>query len=220
MKEIKNLIWKDIKLELRQKHSINTMLLYMIGTVFLAYISFMLKINQMEPITWNTLFWIILLFSAVNSTTNSFNKENSGRQMYYYQLANPSAIILAKIIFNFILLLSLSLIGFIMYLAFLGNPVQDLKVYLLAILLGSLGFSSTLTLIAGIASKTNNSSGIMAILSLPVLLPLINMLIKLSKNAMDGLEFSSSYNEIMTIFGIDLIVVTLSYLLFPYLWKS
>lgn len=220
MKEIKNLIWKDIKLELRQKHSINTMLLYMIGTVFLAYISFMLKINQMEPITWNTLFWIILLFSAVNSTTNSFNKENSGRQMYYYQLANPSAIILAKIIFNFILLLSLSLIGFMMYMAFLGNPVQDIKVYLLAILLGSLGFSSTLTLIAGIASKTNNSSGIMAILSLPVLLPLINMLIKLSKNAMDGLEFSSSYNEIMTIFGIDLIVVTLSYLLFPYLWKS
>lgn len=220
MKEVGSLIWKDIKLELRNKHTINTMLLYMVGTIFLAYISFMLRISQLEPITWNTLFWIILLFSAVNSTTNSFIKESSGRQLYYYQLAKPGSIIIAKIVFNFILLVSLSLIGFLMYMAFLGNPVQDLKVYLLSIVLGALGFSSSLTLIAGIAAQTTNSSSVMAVLSLPVMLPLINMLIKLSKNAMDGLEISSSYNEIMTIFGIDLIVITLSYLLFPYLWKS
>ena len=98
--------------------------------------------------------------------------------------------------------------------------MQDYRVYLLAIVLGSLGFSASLTLLAGIASKTDNSSGIMAVLSLPVLLPLINMLIKLSKNAIDGLDVSASYDEILTIFGIDLIVIALSYLLFPYLWKS
>jgi heme exporter protein B len=220
MKEIKNLIWKDIKLELRQQHTINTMLLYMVSTVFLCYFSFMLRISSLEPITWNTLFWIILLFSAVNSATNSFRKESSGRHLYYYQLAKPSSIILAKILFNFVLLLTLSLVGFLLYLAFLGDHVQDYRIYLLSIVLGSLGFSASLTLLAGIASKTDNSSGIMAVLSLPVLLPLINMLIKLSKNAIDGLEISASYDEILTIFGIDLIVIALSYLLFPYLWKS
>ncbi|MCD8539399.1 MAG: ABC transporter permease, partial [Leadbetterella sp.] len=146
--------------------------------------------------------------------------ETSARHLYYYQLAGPGAIILAKIIFNFLLLLGLSLLGFVLYLALLGNHVSDYKVYLLALVLGSLGFSSSLTLLAGIASKTDNSSGVLAVLSLPVLLPLINMLIKLSKNAMDGLDFSASYDEIMTIFGIDLIVIALSYLLFPYLWKS
>lgn len=220
MKEIKTLIWKDITLELRQQHTINTMILFMVSTIFLCYISFMLKVTVLEKITWNTLFWIILLFSAVNSTTNSFRKENSGRHLYYLQLARPDAIILSKIAFNFMLLLCLSLVGFALYMLFLGNHVQDYFIYILSIVLGSLGFSATLTLLAGIASKTDNSAGIMAVLSFPILLPLISLLIRLSKNAIDGLERSASYDEILTICGIDLIVIALSYLLFPYLWKS
>ncbi|ADQ16511.1 heme exporter protein CcmB [Leadbetterella byssophila] len=220
MKEIRDLIWKDIKLELRQQSTLNTMVLFMVCTIFLCYISFMLKIQVLESITWNTLFWIILVFSAVNSAGNSFRKESTGRQLYYYQLAKPESIIMAKIIFNFLLLLVLSLLGFALYLALLGNPVQDFGMYFLSLILGSLGFSASLTLLAGIASKTDNASGILAVLSFPVLLPLINMLIRLSKNAMDGLDVSASYDEILTIFGIDLIVIALSYLLFPYLWKS
>ncbi len=196
------------------------MVLFMVCTIFLCYISFMLKIQVLESITWNTLFWIILVFSAVNSAGNSFRKESTGRQLYYYQLAKPESIIMAKIIFNFLLLLVLSLLGFALYLALLGNPVQDFGMYFLSLILGSLGFSASLTLLAGIASKTDNASGILAVLSFPVLLPLINMLIRLSKNAMDGLDVSASYDEILTIFGIDLIVIALSYLLFPYLWKS
>jgi heme exporter protein B len=220
MKEIRDLIWKDIKLELRQQSTLNTMVLFMVCTIFLCYISFMLKIQVLESITWNTLFWIILVFSAVNSAGNSFRKESTGRQLYYYQLAKPESIIMAKIIFNFLLLLVLSLLGFALYLVLLGNPVQDFGMYFLSLILGSLGFSASLTLLAGIASKTDNASGILAVLSFPVLLPLINMLIRLSKNAMDGLDVSASYDEILTIFGIDLIVIALSYLLFPYLWKS
>ena len=220
MNEIKRLIWKDIKLELRQQNTISTIVMFMVSTLFLCYISLMLRTNVLEALTWNTLFWIILLFSAVNSAGNSFRKETAGRHLYYYQLAGPGALILAKILFNFLLLLVLSVLGFGLYLALLGNYVQDYGIYLLALMLGSLGFSSTLTLLAGIASKTDNAPGVLAVLSMPVLLPLINMLIKLSKNAMDGLAFSASYDEILTIFGIDLIVIALSYLLFPYLWKS
>lgn len=220
MREIRHLIWKDIKLELRQKSTINTMVLFMVSTIFLCYISFMLKIQSLEGITWNTLFWIILVFSAVNSAGNSFRKESTGRQLYYYQLASPGAIIMAKIIFNFLLLLFLSVLGFGLYMALLGNHVLDYQMYFLSLFLGALGFSASLTLLAGIAAKSDNSAGILAVLSFPVLLPLLNMLIKLSKNAMDGLHVSASYDEILTIFGIDLIVIALSYLLFPYLWKS
>lgn len=51
MKEIKNLIWKDIKLELRQQNTINTMVLFMVSTIFLCYISFMLRTNSLEGLT-------------------------------------------------------------------------------------------------------------------------------------------------------------------------
>ncbi len=220
MQEIQALIEKELKLEWRQRFALNGMLLYVISTVFVCYMSFKLKVNEIEPITWNTLFWIILLFTAVNSITKSFTQERASRQLYYYSIASPQAIIISKILYNTVLLLLLSLIGFLIYSVMMGNPIADLKLYLIGIALGAIGFSSTLTMIAGIASKAENTSTLMAVLSFPIILPMLLMLIRLSKNAMDGLNWSSSYDEIFTLIGIDAIVLALSYLLFPFLWRS
>lgn len=220
MQELKALIEKEIRLEWRQRYALNGMLLYIISTVFVCYMSFKLKVNDIEPITWNTLFWIILLFTAVNSITKSFTQERAGRQLYYYTLASPQGIILSKIIYNIVLLLALSLVGFFIYAVMMGNPVQNIGMYLTAIILGAVGFSATLTMVAGIASKAENTSTLMAVLSFPIILPMLLMLIRLSKNAMDGLEWNTSYDEILTLLGIDGIVIALSYLLFPFLWRS
>ena len=220
MQELKALIKKEIMLEWRQRYAFNGMILYIVSTVFVCYTSFALKVKGIEPITWNTLFWIILLFTAVNSVTKSFTQERAGRQLYYYTLASPQGIILSKIIYNIALLLVLSLIGFGVYAGMMGNPVQNIGMYLTGIILGAIGFSATLTMVAGIASKAENTSTLMAILSFPIILPMLLMLIRLSKNAMDGLEWNTSYDEILTLLGIDAIVIALSYLLFPFLWRS
>lgn len=220
MQELKALIEKEIRLEWRQRYALNGMILYIVSTVFVCYISFALKTKGMEPITWNTLLWIILLFTAVNSITKSFTQERAGRQLYYYTLASPQGIIISKIIYNIVLLLALSLIGLFIYIVFLGNPVQNLLMYLTAVVLGAIGFSSTLTMVAGIASKAENTSTLMAVLSFPIILPMLSMLIRLSKNAMDGLEWNTSYDEILILLAIDAIVITISYLLFPFLWRS
>lgn len=220
MKNIVHLIQKEFLLEWRQKYALNGMILYVISTVFICYMSFKLKVNSIEPITWNTLFWIILLFAAVNSITKSFTQEREGRHLYYYTLVDPESIILSKIIYNTLLMLFLGLVAFTIYLVMMGNPVQDIPLFVLAIVLGSIGFSTSLTLIAGIASKAENTSSIMAVLSFPTILPMLLMLIRLSKNAMDGLEINTCYDELLTLGGIDIIVIVLSYILFPYLWKS
>jgi heme exporter protein B len=61
---------------------------------------------------------------------------------------------------------------------------------------------------------------LMAVLSFPVIIPLLMLLIKLSKNAMDGLDRSVSYDEIGVLVLINIIVVSVSLLLFPYLWRD
>ncbi len=220
MKEISTLIWKEITLEWRQRYALSGMLLYVISTVFVCYLSFSLKRNFLTPIVWNTLFWIILLFTAVNAIAKSFAQERYGRLLYYYTLASPQAIIISKIVYNSGLMLVLAGIGFGFYVFVMGNPVADLGYYLLSIGLGALGFASVLTMVAGIASKAENSSTLMAVLSFPIILPMLLMTIRLAKNALDGLDRSVSTDEISTLLAIDAIVIVLSYLLFPYLWRS
>ena len=216
--EVKALFLKEVMLEWRQKYAFNSILVYIVSTVFVCYLSFNLRLP--DAITWNALFWIILLFAAVNGISKSFQQEREGRIYFYYQLASPEAIIIAKILYNACFMIVISLTGLLIFSLVLGNPVQDNLLFMLNIVLGSVGFSATLTMISGIASKADNNGSLMAIMGLPVVLPLLLMLIKVSKNAMDGLARSASINEFISITAIITIVITVSVMLFPYLWRS
>lgn len=220
LNEIKTLIIKDLQLEWRLKYAINGMLLYVVSTIYICYLSFRMKSSEINAITWNTLFWIIILFTAITAIAKSFVQEREGRLLYLYSLVSAESIIISKIIYNTILLLVLSLIGFGFYSIIMGNPVADNSMYFFAIVLGAVGFSSTLTLVAGIAAKSENSAMLMAILSFPIVIPLILIILKITKNALDGLDRSTSYDEILLLGSIDAIVMVLSVILFPYLWRS
>jgi heme exporter protein B len=87
-------------------------------------------------------------------------------------------------------------------------------------LLGSLSFSTVFTMISAIASKAGNNGTLMAILSFPVIIPIILLLIRLSKSAMDGIERSLSYGNMGVLLAINVIVVATSLLLFPFLWRD
>lgn len=217
---IRVLLWKEIQLEWRQRYALNGMVLYIVSTVFICYLHFNLNQNLLNPVVWNTLFWIILMFTAVNAIGKSFAQDSEGRILYYYTLTSPVAIISSKVIYNSLLMTLLTLSGFAVYQAALGNPVQDLGMYLLALVLGSVGFASVLTMISAIAAKAGNNGMLMAVLSFPMVIPLLLMAVKFSKNAMDGLDRSVSLDEIAVLLAIDVLVVALSLILFPYLWKS
>ena len=216
MKSILYLIKKEITIELRQKYAISGIILYVFATVFIVYLS----LRQVSPMLWNPLYWIIVLFASINALVKSFTQENSDRALYYYTLAHPTAIILSKIIYNFILLFTLSMLTYGVFSVVAGHPVQDVDLFILTILLGSLGFSITLTFISAIAAKANNSATLLAILGFPVIIPILITLIKLSATALDLLEDSSNWRDIVNLLAIDVILVALIFVLFPFLWRD
>ncbi len=215
-KQVKSLLYKEILLEWRSKYAFNGILLYVLSTVFVCYLSF----KTTPPLVWNALFWIILLFTAINAIAKSFMQESKGRLLYFYTLASPHAIIISKIIYNIILMILMAFIALIAYSVVFTNEIGDIWLYLLAVLLGSISFSTVFTMISAIASKAGNNGTLMAILSFPVIIPLLMLIIKLSKNAMDGLDQSVSYDEIGVLCVINVIVIVISLLLFPYLWRD
>jgi heme exporter protein B len=117
-------------------------------------------------------------------------------------------------------LICLALVGFWFYGLVLGNPVQNQGLFIVNIMLGSIGMATTLSLVSSIAARAQNNQTLVAILGLPLLIPVLLMSIKISKNALDGLPWSSSYNELAVIGSIDAIVCSLAIILFPYIWRS
>ncbi len=215
---------KEVVLEWRSKYAFNGVLLYVVSTVFICYISFNLTpgFNKSEgyKVVWNVLFWIIILFASVNAIAKSFMQESKSRLLYYYSIASPHAIILSKTIYNILLMSLLSILALVVYSVFFTNTIGDPLFYFLVVILGSLSFSTVFTMISAIASKAGNNGTLMAILSFPVIIPVILVLIRLSKNAMDGLERSLSYGDIGVLCAINAIVIATALLLFPYLWRD
>src|SRR6201996_6535633 len=110
-----DLFKKEIMLEWRSKYAFNGVLLYVVSTVFICYISFNLtpgfKGSSGCSEVWNVLFWIIMLFASVNAIAKSFMQESKSRLLYYYPIASPQAIILSKTIYNILLMSMLSILA-------------------------------------------------------------------------------------------------------------
>lgn len=220
MQNLKHLFLKELTLELRRKSVISGLLLYLFSTAFICYLTFSLKQNQITPLVWSALFWITILFTVINTVAKSFIGEKRGRDIYYYSIASPEAIIISKVIYNFLLTILLSFTGFFLFVVLLNNPVLDVGLFSLVIVLGAMGFSASLTLLSGIAAKANNSHILMSVLSFPIIISVLLITIKVTKNCIDGLDRSVSTNDLLTLLAINCLVTAASYLLFPYIWRS
>jgi heme exporter protein B len=217
---VKILIAKEFTLELRRKSVISGLALYLFSLIFICYLTFSLRQASISEATWSALFWLTILFSVINTVAKSFIGEKKGLSIYYYSVASAEAVIVSKIIYNSVLCFVLAVVGYLIFILFMPSPVQDHGLFLLTLALTSIGFASSLSLISGISSKANNSNVLMAVLSFPVLTGILLMAIKLTKNVLDGLHRSVSYDELLNLLAINCIVGALAYLLFPYIWRS
>ncbi len=215
--ELYALIRKEILLEWRRQSALSGVILYLFSTVFLSYLAFDGRIDVQ---TWNALFWLIMLFSALNAIMKAFIQESEKRHIFYYMMVSPATFINAKIIYNAVLLTGLAFAGVAVFMGFMGNPVLALSLFLINVLLGMVGFSSVLCLISAIASRARNNFTLMAVLGFPLILPLLLVLIRVSGQTISGASLGDVAPGFITILLLTAISVTLSNVLFPYIWKD
>jgi heme exporter protein B len=75
-------------------------------------------------------------------------------------------------------------------------------------------------MMAAIASRASNNFSLMAILSFPLVLPLLITLMKLSHQALSSPDWIDASGSIIILLTINVAVIILGYLLFPYLWRD
>lgn len=216
-RQIGKLVKRELLNETRQQYAVFGIILFVVSTIFIARFSF--KAVKEIP-TWNALFWIIMLFAAVTGIARSFAQESRGKLLYLYTVADPRALLVAKMIYNKILLVALGLAGIAIYGFLIGFPVQNVGLYILAVVLGCSALASGFTMISAIASKGGNNFALMAILGFPVLLPVLMAGIRLSKFAADGLTGDGAWQYAGLLIALNVAVSALAYLLFPYLWRD
>ena len=208
---------KDLLMEWRQRYAISGIMLYLLCIVFILFMTFG---QDVQGPVWVVLYWIIMLFTAVNAVAKSFLQEGQGRMLYYYTLASPQAIILAKMFYNMGMMVLMAILAAILHGLTSGYPIVNTPSFLLAMLLGGIAFAAAFSMISAIASKASNSGTLMAILSFPMLIPILIILIRISLNAIQSDDLRVNLQDLVYLTALDVMIVGLALVLFPYLWRD
>jgi heme exporter protein B len=89
------------------------------------------------------------------------------------------------------------------------------------VVLGGASISLVFTLMSAIAAKANQNAALVAILGFPVILPLLLLLMRLSKAAYNEIFRDGALLQLSgLIVGLDALIVAMAVILFPYLWKE
>ena len=215
-RHIQALLKKDLLLEIRQQYSFYGVLLYVAATIFVLY----LAMGQPDSTTWNGLFWMIQLFVCVNAVAKSFLAESRGRMLYFYSIAGSRDFIIAKLLFNMVLMMIMSLVSWALFSVLLGNPVINGFKFLGITLLGGTGLSLVFTFLSAIAARAQQNAALMAIMGFPIIIPQLMLLLKLSGIVFSDVIQAGLLQIVLLLVGLDLLVVLLAVILFPFLWKD
>lgn len=212
-----SLFRKDLLLELRQQHALYGVMLYVLSTVFVLY----LTLDQPVAETWNALFWVMQLFVCINAVAKSFLQESRGRMLYFHTIAGPAEFVIAKVIYNMLLMAGMNMLTLLLFIAFMGDPTDSFWLFAGISFLGAFGLSLIFTMLAAIASKAMQQASLMAILGFPVIMPQLLLLMRLSKLAFsETFAAGADLGIVWLLLALDASVILLTLILFPFLWKD
>lgn len=212
--------FKDIKSELRTRYAINAILMFAVVTVFA--VSWAVGGAGLSPILQASLLWIVIYFSSLSGLSQSFVKEEESRTAIALKLYCPAEVVLGgKLLFNLMLLLVLNLITVPLFAVFIGFDIANVPLFLTMLAIGSVGLVVVTTLVAAIISKASVKGALFAVLSFPLVLPLLVEAISGTKKAMvPGIGFADARIEIQVLLSYLVVMAVLEFLLFEAVWND
>lgn len=216
IKAIYYLFSKDLRIDLRQGYALASVLLFVFCTVFMVFKTF----TEFSPQSWIVTYFIILLFVSINAVLKSFIQESGQSGIYYYSLLNPLHVIIAKSLYNFVFILFLALVIWLLLIFFSFNPFVDSTNFFLTLLLVSYGFSVVFTFVSALSKSEGVNATLLAVLGMPLVLPIILMGVKLAFASTSLLIDTSLSTDFSLLIGINLLLTGISIVLFSMLWKS
>lgn len=216
MSRIWDLILTEAKIELRERTALTGILLYVLSSAFIVFSIW----RQLPPREWGLSFWIVFLFCSLMAILKTFGKESEARYLYYYTLYHPLELFVTKVIYNCMLLVCIFLLQWLVMSIMAGDHIVKHGWFLFTGVLASIGFSILLTFISSLAIKTQQSASMTAILALPLMIPIILNVLRLTAYSLGTTPDDNPWNEVTLTSSVIALISGMSLWLFPYLWRS
>jgi heme exporter protein B len=215
-----SLFLKDFSSEIRTRYAINSLIMFII--VAISVILFSIGSEKVSPELTGGLLWVVIFFSAMSGLSRAFvSEEERGTSLTLQLIASPATVFTGKLLFNIILVFMMNIAITVLYSALFQEFIlKNFVLFLLTFVLGNIGLAVSSTIIAAIISRAGAKGTLYPVLSFPILLPLILTSVRLTLFAIDGTTIEESIFELAIIACYDALMISVSYMLFDFIWKD
>ncbi len=210
---------KDWRCEFRTRYALNSLALFAFTTLVVVSASLgpLGTAREQGTIVLPVLLWVILLFATAAGLPRAFVQEEETHTATALRLAaTPSALFCGKLLFSLTLVFALEVLIAPLFLAMVSLDVAAPATLAAALAAGGYGLAAGSTLIAAMIAQAQGRSTLFAVLAFPVLLPLLLMVVELTRNAVAG---EPAGVVLVQLFLYDGVVTIAGLMLFPLVWN-
>ena len=218
--QIAAVVRKDVHSELRNRYAINALGMFVLTTV--ATVLFALRSESPGPAPLAGMYWVVVFFSAMSGLARVFvSEEERGTSLTLQLTTSPGVLFAGKLLVNIALTLLLTTAVTVLYvIAFPTFELTTPEIFVLTVLLGSVGFAASATILAAIIAKANSRGTLYPVLAFPILIPLLMTVMSATERALSGAPFGEAIGDLQVLAGYCLIMIAGSFLLFDHVWTE
>lgn len=213
---------KDLRAEFRTRVALNSLGLFALTTLAaVAYSIGPFRIADADrPFLLATLLWIVLFFAAMAGLDRSFVKEEESHTAPLLRLAaSPGVVFLGKLLVNLLLTAVLILLLVPLYCVLMGYHIELPGQFVAVLAAGGYTLAVTTTIVAAIIARSMSRGALFAVLSLPLLLPLLVFVIQGTTAVAEG-NHATVVNSLRAIVSLGGSMTVVAAFLFPAVWND
>lgn len=210
---------KDLTCEFRTRYAINAIALFAVTT--LVAVSFAIGGVGVSKSVQASLLWIIIYFSALSGLARVFVMEEEGGTADALRLAAaPGAVFGGKLLFNLVLLAALEIVIVPLFVGMMSLEVRCWPLMVAILTIGSMGLAVSSTMVAAIVSRANAKGALFAVLSFPLLLPVLVSGINGTKAALSSAMLGAGMQDVKLLVSYTGVMFIMSLLCFRFVWED
>lgn len=207
---------KDAKIELRTRYTLVS--LTMFSVIALSCVSMTISGVSLSSELAASLLWITIFFAAMAGLSRGFVAEEESGTLFTLKIYSQGLnVFLGKLLFNLLILFWLTILIVPLFILFINLKTEPLWIpFFLVLFLGVIGLAATSTLTAAMVIKAQGKHALFAVLTFPIILPLILSAVGATAKSLSGAW--PGFKDLLFLFGFDVSLLAAAVLLFDFLW--
>lgn len=209
---------KDWRSEARTRYALNTLGLFALTTLVLVSVGLgPMGVSAAGAQVLPFLLWIVLLFAAAAGLPRAFVQEEETHTATALRLAaRPSTVFWGKLAYALSLTLALEVLVAPLFLAMVQLEVAAPGLFAAGLAAGGFGLAAASTVVAAIIAQARARGTLFAVLSFPILVPLLLLVVEVTRNAVAGEPAGDALRQLLLYDGA---VAVAGSMLFPAIWN-